>query len=141
MKRGLTAGDLCRAGLIAPALLAARTAITAVGFARVRGACGRLPRGRAATEPLAVAFHLARLVDGTARRWPVRANCLARSVVLWAWLRVRGVDSELWFGVRRSAPPSDDIEAHAWVAIDGTVVNDTADVAERYAPFPEPVGR
>jgi hypothetical protein len=35
-------------------------------------------------------------------------------------------------GVRRQ----DTVEGHAWVEVDGQPVNDAADVAERYAPFP-----
>jgi len=74
----------------------------------------------------------ARLVNAIACRIPVRPNCLTRSVTLWWILRRRAVDSALRIGVRTAGGQ---FEAHAWVELAGLVVNDDADIAERFAPF------
>jgi hypothetical protein len=74
----------------------------------------------------------ARLVNAIACRIPGRPNCLTRSVTLWWILRRRGTDSALRIGVRTA---DGRFEAHAWVELDGLVVNDDADIAHRFAPF------
>ena len=78
---------------------------------------------------------LAEVVDAVAVQRGIGADCLCRSLVLWAWLQRRGQPAQLRFGVRRLGSA---IVAHAWVELDGAVVNDTDEVAERYAPFPAP---
>jgi hypothetical protein len=68
--------------------------------------------------------------------WP--ANCLQRSVVLWWFLARRGLASDLRIGVRRrpDAPSaSRSMDFHAWVELDGVVLNDGPDVRERFATF------
>ncbi len=71
-----------------------------------------------------------RAVERAARRHYADMNCLRRSLALRRLLARRGVPSRLHLGVR---PQGGEIEAHAWVSSGGTVLNDTADVAERYA--------
>jgi hypothetical protein len=60
------------------------------------------------------------------------ANCLKRSLVLWALLRCQGIDSQLRIGVRQTAG---EFAAHAWVDYDGVVLNDTQDVELEFSPF------
>jgi hypothetical protein len=57
-------------------------------------------------------------------------------MVLQALLRRQGIDSGLHLGVRKDSGP---FEAHAWVEIDGVVVNDSEDVRIRYAAFANPI--
>jgi hypothetical protein len=75
---------------------------------------------------------IARLVDAVARRGPYSATCLPRSLTLWWLLRRRGIDSYLRIGVRKEAGR---LEAHAWVELQGLVLNDDTDVRKRFAAF------
>lgn len=87
---------------------------------------------------LDAARKLAWVVDGTARRGPWKANCLQRSLVLWWFLLRRGIGGEIRIGVRRrpDAPPgSRQLDFHAWVELDGVVLNDRTDVREVFATF------
>lgn len=84
-------------------------------------------------EPL----RLAELIHGAARESFWKANCLQRSLVLiWA-LRVQGRSSELCMGVRRDAG-STVPDFHAWVEMDGRVLNDDVDVRSMFLVFEEP---
>jgi Transglutaminase-like superfamily len=60
------------------------------------------------------------------------SNCLKKSLVLWALLRVQGIESDLKIGVQREAG---EFKAHAWVEYEGDVLNDRSDVAVEFAPF------
>ena len=106
-------------------------AVAAAGYGKVRAALARLcPLAKPGRDPAARARHIARLVNAAARRsWP-RAKCLERSMVLWALLRREGIEGRIRFGVK---PGKDKLDAHAWVEVAGEPVNDTADVAKRYA--------
>ncbi len=50
-------------------------------------------------------------------------------------MRRRGIGTELRIGARKD---NECFEAHAWVEIDGAVLNDTEDVDNRFSPFPSP---
>jgi Transglutaminase-like superfamily len=52
-------------------------------------------------------------------------------VLLWL-LNRRGIPARLRIGVRKE---EGELEAHAWIESGGVVLNDTADVSERYRPF------
>jgi hypothetical protein len=80
----------------------------------------------------AVLIHLA---AGAA---PWRGNCLHRSVVLWWTLQRRGTDSQLQLGVR--AVPSGPPDFHAWVELDGRVLNDRFDIRDVYEVLTDPAG-
>lgn len=75
---------------------------------------------------------MARLVDAAARHGPYPATCLPRSLTLWWLLRRRGIDSCLRIGVRKEAGW---LEAHAWVELEGLVLNDDSDVRNRFTAF------
>jgi len=66
----------------------------------------------------------------------VAGTCLTRSLLLSWLLRRKGVRSELRIGVRLE---NGGLEAHAWVEHEGRPINDTDDVAERFAAFHEPI--
>ncbi len=72
------------------------------------------------------------LVSVAARFGPYRATCLRRSLFLWWLTRRRGLDSKLQIGVRRE---QGELTAHAWSELDGEVLNDRAEIVERYAVF------
>ncbi len=81
----------------------------------------------------ALARSLARMVNAAARYGPYRAPCLERSLALWWLLRRRGIAADLRIGVRKAAG---EFEAHAWVELEGAVINDRADIATLFAPLP-----
>jgi hypothetical protein len=60
------------------------------------------------------------------------ANCLKRSLVLWALLRVQRIPGDLRIGVDRQL---NKFSAHAWVEWQNVVLNDTEDVHERFSAF------
>jgi hypothetical protein len=74
----------------------------------------------------------ARWIGVAARYTPGGASCLVRSLALLGLLRRRGIAAELRVGIGKTAPQ---LEAHAWVEVDGAPLNDAADVAARYPPF------
>ncbi len=67
---------------------------------------------------------------------PVRSSCLERSLTLWWLLRREGIAGELHVGARKQ---SNHFEAHAWVELDGQVLNDDDDVHQHYARFDAPI--
>jgi Transglutaminase-like superfamily len=102
-------------------LLRAAGSLRARGLARTEARL-RAPVVRASLDPARVAA----LVDIVASVVP-GATCLARSLALTRLLHERAV---LCIGVR---PGERELDAHAWVELDGVVLNDVADVRERYA--------
>lgn len=80
---------------------------------------------------------VAGIVSRVVAAHPYRANCLERSLVYWWLLGREGIGSDLRFGVRPSASGTPDF--HAWIEVEGAVINDRPDIAEEFLPF-EPVG-
>jgi hypothetical protein len=108
-----------------------------LGFGRLQAGLARLapPRVGSLAPPPDTderAAAVARAVRRAARFGAARGSCLAQSLVVWWLLRRGGLEAEVCIGVRR---PADTFEAHAWVEYRGTVLNDTADVRERFAAF------
>lgn len=60
-----------------------------------------------------------------------KASCLHRSLLLWWYLRLMGISSELKTGIRRT--PSGELLVHAWVEHCGLVINDRREVVIEYA--------
>jgi hypothetical protein len=111
---------LRRASLTARAWLglAAFDLALLAGFARAHErvrACGVNPRRRDACGPEQIVW----AVDEACVWYVKRAPCLQRSAVTACLLRRSGVRAELVIGYR--ALP---FESHAWVEVDGRVVND-----------------
>ena len=79
-----------------------------------------------------------RMVAIAGARGIYRPNCLQRSLVLWTILRRRRFDPDLRIGV---APPTADegLRFHAWIEVEGVVVNDRPDIAAEFLPFADPV--
>jgi len=111
--------------------------LRASGF-RAAQAWGQARAGRRATTPAdsrLISRQVVHAVDRAARALPGSPNCLVRSLTVWTMLAARGVASDLRFGARRQAGQT---EAHAWVEVDGRVINDSPDVGERF-PVLEPM--
>ena len=87
------------------------------------------PRAAVSTAPLA------HLVDRVAEGVTWRTTCLHRAFALTWMLRERGVPADVRIGVSKE-PPDEALLFHAWVEVEGQVVNDSTDVADRFAPFP-----
>jgi hypothetical protein len=68
----------------------------------------------------------ARVVNYTAARPHIQANCIRRSLVLWWLLRWARLSSQVRIGVNLDG-------GHAWVEHGGEVVNDAPEVAAQYA--------
>ena len=107
---------------------------------RLKGLTPEQPRRRAGTAD--DARRLAWIVEVTGRRGPWQPNCLQRSVMLWWLLARRGYGGELCIGVRRksgSPTGSGTLDFHAWVELEGAVLNDTPRVREAFATFGRPI--
>ena len=83
-----------------------------------------------------IAERITRATASAERYGPVKPNCLVRSLVLWWLLRRHGIDGELHVGARKTESR---FEAHAWVEFRGIILNDGADVHERYSRFDAPI--
>lgn len=75
----------------------------------------------------------ARMVSVAARFGLCRATCLPQALTLVWLLRFAGLESQLRIGVRKE---DETLKAHAWVEREGMVLNDSADVNQRFAAFP-----
>jgi Transglutaminase-like superfamily len=102
-------------------LLRAAGSLRARGLARTETRI-HPPAVRASLDPARVA----EIVEIVASLVP-GATCLARSLAL---SRLVGDDAFVCIGVR---PGERELDAHAWVELDGAVLNDAADVRARYA--------
>lgn len=87
---------------------------------------------RPAGDTMPHALKLSRLVGIAGRHHVADFACLTRSLVAWAMLQSHGIAAELKIGVRKQAGK---FQAHAWVEVDGQVVNDNHRVTEEYAAF------
>jgi hypothetical protein len=71
---------------------------------------------------------------------PWKPKCLVRSLALGRFLCRRGIPFDIRIGVpnARAMPPADDavdFTAHAWLELDGVVLNDREDIAAEFSPF------
>jgi hypothetical protein len=96
------------------------------------------PRSQASQSdiPFETAAKITRAVRSVELHGLGTPNCLERSMVLWWLLRRAGIAGELHIGGRKSGPR---FEAHAWVELEGKVLNDSADVHTHYARFDAPI--
>jgi hypothetical protein len=100
-------------------------------IARARNAGA--PRQHASNrEELLRAMAYAHWLEVASRYHLVRARCLHRSITLHSWLLREGLSSELKLGVRKEG---DELKAHAWVELDGTVVSDEPGSITQFKPL------
>jgi hypothetical protein len=107
------------------------------GLGRVQESLARLSAGGGTSrsssgDPLLWGRTAGQMVAVAARHGLVRANCLAQALCLGYLLQRRRLACELRIGVSTA---EGSFVAHAWVEQAGQVLNDSADVAERFAPF------
>ena|SRR5689334_5177132 len=108
--------------------------LRALGFHRTRRLlCA--PRNSARQADAAAVSTYSTLLDAVIRRAFPRSKCLVRSLALTWLLRRNGIDGTLVIGVRKQESR---LEAHAWVEHEGRVVNDTADVRQRFSALDLP---
>ncbi len=125
-------------------LAAQRRLSTVVGFAqRLAGNTNAPARGSKPTKrarEIGVGVNLAAGLWGLGDR-----SCIARSLVTWTICQRMGYQTEVWVGVALDESPEASRQAvspllgHAWVEIDGFVVDDLPDVRQRYAAFDKPL--
>jgi hypothetical protein len=71
-------------------------------------------------------------IERAARCYPGTAVCLQQSLVLHRWLQRDGVPTDLRIGVLRH---NRDFRAHAWVELDGQVLNDRVAAVRQFTPL------
>ena len=130
-------------GLDAPARAAALAALWRLGvvtwglrtrgFSDIQARLDSVTESRAPAAPVPTT-QLAYLVVRVAEGAPWRTTCLHRTFALTWMLRERGVPAEMRIGVGRE-PADEALLFHAWVEVDGHVVNDSTNIADRFAPF------
>jgi hypothetical protein len=117
-------------------------ALRLLGYRRVQSIMIRLAAWSSAPDPTPVrdewhGMHdAARMVNVAAQRSFPRARCLQKSLVLWWLLWRHGVLCDVWFGVRKDETGW---EAHAWVELDGVVLNDRSDIRKNFAAWRSPL--
>lgn len=108
------------------------------GFQRWQRILTRLsPPANTVAVPLSAtqrksAHLIGRMVDAAAREMRPHARCLERSLAAWWLLRWHRLPASLRIGVRKE---NGALQAHAWLEISGTVLNDTAEIYRVYTAF------
>jgi len=74
-------------------------------------------------QKLQEAKNIARLVHICAKFGPYRANCLKQALVLWYYLKKKGIPSRLHIGIRRNQNQL--LDAHAWLECAGQPLIDS----------------
>lgn len=103
-----------------------------IGLKRCRALLGRIggrKKNLSQLEIESLVNSLPRLVAIAANNGLIHVNCLPQSLALWWMLRLRGVESELHFGMRKE---NEQVKGHAWIERNGKVLNDDADVGDRF---------
>lgn len=78
------------------------------------------------------AHQYARWLDVASRFHIVSAHCLHRSLALHRWLLNEGLPSDLRIGVRKE---NNELKAHAWVELDGQILNDPPNAVAGFTPL------
>ena len=108
-------------------LLSVDFKLKTIGFHKLHSSVKNYPVS--ARKPDAHAVARAREAVNKACVWyPKQALCLQRSAVLTLLLRREGVDARMVLAARRMP-----LKMHAWVEIDGVVVNDDEKVRDYYS--------
>ena len=119
----MTRGALCRTGRLVAMTMQAWVALAVFDVARPAGfarLCAWLHRRRPTRQCRpATTEDIVWCVDEACVWYVKRAACLQRSVVATWMLRRQGIAAEMVIGCRPLP-----FESHAWVEVDGRVVND-----------------
>lgn len=122
------ASEWWRTAVAAMAVAVAAVALRTFGFYATWRRVAAYPAGANTVD----ATRLSQAVSRVRRYGPYRGNCLSTSIALLWLLRRHGCDAVLRLGAQLKP---EGLTAHAWVELDGVVLNDTADVVTRYTPF------
>jgi len=82
-------------------------------------------------QAMAYAQRIRKLAWKASRHLPFDASCLHQYLLIWWSLRRRGLGAELRIGVDNR----EEFLAHAWVELEGRLVNESPEVTEKYRPF------
>jgi len=105
----------------------------ALKFISVAQLQGLLTRALRAPRPRQISPQAtARMVRIAAHRGLYHFKCLDQSLVLGWLLRRHGTDARIVFGARKE---DNQMEAHAWVEVDGLALNDG--IHQHFSPFEE----
>jgi len=122
----------------AAALVATKAGLRLIGFRRWKDLLVRLtphqPDSTRSLDPsrIETAREIARIQEAVSRHLIFHASCLEQSLVLWWLLGRRGIPAELRIGARKEA---ERFEAHAWVEVGSSVLNDSGEAHLHFAPF------
>lgn len=109
-------------------LVAADIALKVSGFRALHRAVHYWPRSRVYAEGPELIPNICATVDRACTIYLKQALCLQRSVVATCLLRRQGVAAELVIGCHKMP-----FHGHAWVEVDGKVINDKQKVQEFYS--------
>jgi hypothetical protein len=127
--------DVPRTVAVGGMLVVVDLSLRTLGLRRTLAWVRRLANGRPQDADPGVARELversARRVAKAAAFHPGRAECLEQSLVLWLFLRRRGIPAELRIGVQTRP-----FMAHAWVEYESRPVNERTEYVEGLAAFP-----
>jgi hypothetical protein len=98
-----------------------------VGFEALIRKVERYPTAQPQTTDREICKRVRAVVDRAQMYYPKKAMCLQHSFVVTCLLRRQGVPAEMVFGAQDFPP-----KAHAWVEVDGEVINDKAYVQNKY---------
>jgi Transglutaminase-like superfamily len=122
-------------------LTATWIALRLIGFRRMRDRIENSSKLKQTAPPaanteaqLSTARSVARAESSAARHLFFSPNCLVQSLALISMLRRHGVESDLRIGARNDAGK---FQAHAWVELNGIVLNDTVGEHSHFVPFEE----
>jgi Transglutaminase-like superfamily len=108
-----------------------------IGFRRLAAAAPVLAEANLGPDAFNRAHEYARWIGAASRRHPLRSQCLHQSLVLHYWLRREGLRSELRIGVQKQ---KGELKAHAWVELDGHVIEDGSASLKQFTPLAMPSG-
>jgi hypothetical protein len=108
-------------------LAAADIVMKVAGFNRLYRTVKNWPISKNGTNDRETIAGICASVDRATTYYPKHALCLQRSAVATCLLRRKGVPAEMVIGCRKMP-----FHSHAWVEVDGEVVNDKQKVAEFY---------
>jgi hypothetical protein len=133
---GQATSTLGRLALYGLGLRTIQSLIRTIGFRRTVRLLGLIAPSRGTPSQDEPGLWAAEIDKVTLR--PRTPSCLDRSVFLWFVLRLHGIDGDLRIGITAN---EDTIDGHAWVELDGDVLNDADDIAQHFAVFDgDPIG-
>ncbi len=109
------------------ALAAADIIVKVAGFNRLYRTVKQWPIAKKGTNDRELIASICAAVDKATTYYPKHALCLQRSAVATCLLRRQGVPAEMVIGCRKIP-----FHSHAWVEVDGEVVNDKKKVPQFY---------